>query len=96
MWVSPQAVQRPSSHSSVALNARLSWFNDHQPPPELHARARSPGGVAGILPRDGKSLGANVSGIPEPHAETRSLGGGAGLLPRDGQSLGVNVSGIPE
>ena len=57
-----------------------------QPPPQL----------AGILPRGGKSLGANVSGIPETHAEARSLGGVAGLLPRDGQSLGVNVSNIPE
>ena len=80
----------------MALNFGLSWFNDHQPPPEVHAGARSPSGVAGILPRDGKSLGANVSGIPETHAEARDLGGVAGLLPRDGQSLGVNVSGIPE
>ena len=61
-----------------------------------HAEARSLDGVAGILPRDGKSLGANVSGVPETHAEARSLGGVAGLLHRDGQSLGVNVSGIPE
>ena len=80
----------------MALNAGLSWFNDHQPPPEVHAGARSPSGVAGILPRDGKSLGANVSGIPETHAEAEDPGGVAGLLPRDGQSLGVNMSGIPE
>ena len=80
----------------MALNAGLSWFNDHQPPPETLAEARDLRGVAGLLPRDGQSLGANVSGIPEPHAEARDLGGGAGLLPRDGQSLGVNVSGIPE
>ena len=80
----------------MALNFGGRGFNDHQPPPESHAEPRGLGGVAGILPRDGKSLGANVSGIPETHAEARSLRGVAGLLPRDGQSLGVNVSGTPE
>ena len=44
---------------------RREWVQHHQPPPETHAEARSLGGVAGLLPRDGQSLGANVSGIPE-------------------------------
>ena len=68
----------------MALNFGVSGFNDHQPPPELHAEAKGLHGSAGILPRDGESLGANVSGIPESHAEVRSLGGGADPLPRDG------------
>ena len=33
--------------------------------PETHAEAEDPGGVAGLLPRDGQSLRVNVSGIPE-------------------------------